>query len=63
MSKTLTSLAHEAETKRDLWLSTSLDKDALKDRDMHKDDALCLYNYWCGKYDAYTITIEFNLNK
>lgn len=50
--KTLESLLHEAEVKRDMWHSIAHDKQALSDRGKTQDEALAILSYFEGRVDA-----------
>lgn len=50
--KTLESLLHEAEVKRDMWHSIAHDKRALSDRGKTQDEALAILSYFEGRTDA-----------
>lgn len=58
--KTLESLLHEANVKRDLWHSIAHDKRALADRGKTKDEALAVLNYFEGRSDALSDCIALN---
>ena len=53
MAKTIKSMIDEAEAKKHLWNDISLDKQALKDRDKTKEEAVVLANYFEGRADAF----------
>tara|TARA_R110000850_G_scaffold212779_1_gene338815 strand:- start:112 stop:315 length:204 start_codon:yes stop_codon:yes gene_type:complete len=50
--KTLRSLTHEADIKREMWEDISRDDVALKDRNKTKKEAQMLANYFEGMYDG-----------
>lgn len=62
MSKTISSLIFDAETKMDMWLDISNDNVALSDRNKTRQEALLLANYFEGKLDAFYETKNL-LNK
>lgn len=50
--KTLHGMINDAEIKRQFWVDTAEDPQALKDREKTKEQALNLASYFEGKYDA-----------
>ena len=50
--KTLHSLINEAELKRQFWIETGADPEALADRGITKDYAKSMESYFEGRYDG-----------
>lgn len=50
--KTLASMIHDAEVKKDLWEDIANDPEALEDRGKTRDEALAVMNYFEGRRDA-----------
>ena len=50
--KTIRSLIEECETRTNYWRDVAHDKQSLVDLDKTREQALCLQNYFEGKYDG-----------
>ncbi len=61
--KTLQSMIHEADLKREMWEDISRDPLALLDRGKTKKEAQMLANYFEGSYDALCDVAAMNRGK
>ena len=51
--KTVLSLKHEANNNMDLWQSIMDDEEALEDRRKTREQAIRLFEYYQGRFDAF----------
>jgi hypothetical protein len=61
--KTLQSMIHEADLKREMWEDISNDPVALLDRSKTKKEAQMIANYFEGSYDALCDVAAMNRGK
>jgi hypothetical protein len=50
--KTIKSLIEEADRKWDMWLEIADDPQALTDRNKTREEAICLANFFEGRFDG-----------